>query len=174
MNTSPEINIVKILLLYYALIASSYAGPLLGKQLKEFIQSNRLVQHLVGFMALVILINTVTNNQSIIESLKYAILVYILFILTTKLDLHWNIIIISMMFVYYIYECKIEEDERELLIDRNVSDEKKKELMNNHYIQNLLMTLVVVSVVLIGTTLYSHKKHVQYGGGYNMLTYFIG
>lgn len=172
--SSPEISIVKVLLLYYALIASNFTRPLLSKQLKEFIQSHRLVQHLVGFMTLVILINTVTNNQSIIESLKYAVFIYMLFILTTKLDLHWNIIVISALFVYYIYESKLEADEREIMNDRNVSQEKKKELLDTHYNQNVWMTIIIVGIVLTGTVLYSHKKHVQYGGGYDAMTYFIG
>ena len=171
---SKEFSVVKLLLLYYALIATNFTPHLIGNQLRDFIRENRIAQHIVGLMTLIVLVHTVTEHNNIMDSIKYAAIVYVLFVLTTKLDLHWNIVLISLMFCYYIYESLIEEYERHTVYDNNIPDDKKMEVIADHHNKNIMITMIVIMITLIGTILYSHKKHEQYGGGYDLFKYFIG
>ena len=88
------VSLAKLLFIFYILIASNFTSSLLSKQMIEHIESSRSMQHIIGFFCVVILISTVTNIKDTKLVFLYSFMIYIWFILTTKLDLHLNIFIL--------------------------------------------------------------------------------
>lgn len=170
---SNRASLAKILLIFYIFTASGCTENLLSKQLKEYINSNRMIQHFVGFLTLVILVTLVggiSDNRSVIV---YSLIGYTWFILSTKMDIHWNIIVLALLFAGYMYENDLSNKEKEILSDPNLPSEKKEEILlrnNNH--KTIIVGSVII-VTIIGTIMYSYKKHGQHGGGYDIFKYMF-
>ena len=167
------ISIIKILLIYYLLNLTS-GSPLLSKQLKDYIENDRLVKHLIGFITVTVLISlfntkTITNMQIIC----YAFLCYSWFILSTKLDIHWNIIILISIIIGYLYENMIRNKDIELDNDKVLTNEEKNIIKDQNNTQKEYINWGLVIATMIGVYLYSQKKTIQYGGGFNLFKFLL-
>lgn len=170
---SGNFSMAKILLVFYAYIAIGYTDVLMAKQLQEFIRNNRLVQHVFGFIIMVTLITMLEDHIDTRTAIIYATVSYIWFILSTKLDVHWNIIIIILLFLGYMYDNNIKVRNNDILNDPNLSDEKKQELIDENNNTKSCIVWIVSIITIIGTLLYSYKKHCQYGGNYDPILYLL-
>jgi len=175
-----NLSIGKVLLLTYIIIASSYCSNLFSNGLKKAIESNRFVQHLILIlliMSLMILFGNpfgveISSNHTF-NIIIITLLIYVWFILTTKLDLAWNISIIILLAIYFLYESKRTSDINIELKDKLISIENKTEIINTFIQQNNYILLTIFGVTLIGTMFYSVEKQVQYGGGYSALNFWF-
>jgi hypothetical protein len=175
-----NLSIGKILLLVYIIISSSYCSNLFSNGLKQAIESNRYAQHLILLiliMSLMILFgnpfNTGITNSNILNVLIMSLLVYGWFILTTKLDLAWNIGIIVLLAIYFLWESNRVNDINIVLKDSNVQQENKTILMNNFINHQNYILLGLFGITLAGTMMYSSEKQVQYGGGFNFSRFWF-
>jgi len=152
-------SIGKIMILFYLFASSSAIFPLLSKQLKNELENNRAAQHILGFMTILALSILVSNGKfSIMRIFVYAIIGYLWFVLTTKLDLQWTILIMGSLMCFLIYQNTI---------DGNINERK-----NNEKYYQYIPIIIFLSTV-IGTVLYSNKKEGQYGGGYDLMNFLI-
>lgn len=170
---SNKTSLAKVLLIFYVLIASELSDNLMAKQMKEYIRDNKYVQHIIGFLTMFILVTLVGGVVDTRSALVYSLVGYIWFIFSTKLDIHWNIIILILLFIGYIYENSMTIREKEILEDPNLTDEQKKEMIENDNKYKSWIVGSVILVTIIGTMFYSHKKSVQYGGGYDIFVYML-
>lgn len=173
-------SIGRIVLLTYIILASQYCSNLFSHGLKEAIENNRMVQHLI----LVILIMTLmivfgnpfgiefTNNEQF-NIIIMTLLVYVWFIMTTKLDLAWNVSILIILTIYFLYESKKVSDYKIILADPNLDTIKKKELFDSFGNLQTYLLIALFGVTLTGTFLYANEKQVQYGGGFSMYRFFF-
>jgi hypothetical protein len=166
-------SIAKILLVFYVLIGSSYADVLISKQLKECLQTNRLVQHLIGFITMVVLVSLVGGVVDTKQIIFYSVISYLLFILSTKADIHWNLIILTTLFIGYMYENQINQSERLMEIDQNIPRQTVALHIAQNEQQRTYIVIFVILLICIGTLFYARKKEGQYGGGYDIFKYLL-
>ena len=173
-------SIGRILLLIYIIISSSYCSNLFSNGFKKAIETNVFVQHLILIiliMSLMIIIDNpfnveVTSNQPF-NILIMSLLIYVWFILTTKLDVTWNIGVIILLAIYFLFESKKINDLNISLKDVNIEQNKKNELIEHFTcIQNYLL-IGIFGVTVIGSLFYASEKQVQYGGGFNLLNFWF-
>jgi hypothetical protein len=173
-------SVGRIVLLTYIILASQYCSNLFSHGLKEAIESNRMVQHLILvilIMALMIVFGNpfgveFTNNEQF-NIIIMTLLVYVWFVMTTKLDLAWNVAILIFLTIYFLYESKKVSDYKIILADPNLDSLKKKELFDSFGNLQTYLLLTLFGVTLTGTFLYANEKQVQYGGGFNMYRFFF-
>lgn len=170
---SSQTSIAKVLLVFYLIVASNYTDNLIAKQLKDFLDNNRLAQHVIGFLTMIVLVTLVGGVVDTRSAIVYSLIGYVWFIFSTKLDIHWNVVIITLLFVGYMYENSLGVRERQILDDPNLTAKHKREAIdkNNRYKTWIVGSVILVTI--IGTIMYSHKKHGQYGGGYDAFTYLL-
>ena len=166
-------SLSNVLFIFYIAITSNYINGLLAKQIRDYIDDNRLIQHVIGFFTMFIIITTFGQVIDTYTALFYAFIGYIWFIFSTKLDLHWNIMIIILLFIGYLYENSLVYKEEELRNDPNLDIKIREKIMNKDNNYKKWMLSLIVAITLIGTICYSYKKHVQYGGNYNLITYVL-
>ena len=173
-------SIGRLILLVYIIISSSHCSNLFSNSYKNAIENNRYLQHLILLiliMSLMIIFGNpfvieVTNNQQI-NILIMSLLIYFWFIMTTKLDFAWNIGILLILTVYFLYESKKINEYQLLLVDPNLNDSTRSEIIN-YYLNIQKMTIVTLfGLTTIGTLFYASEKKVQYGGGFSYLTFFF-
>ena len=159
-------------MIFYILNASNSNNLLMSNQIREYIKDNKYMQHIIGFMTMFILITLsgVVDNRL---ALFYALIGYIWFIFSTKLDIHWNLIIIILLFVGYMIENHMDVTESLIKSDKVLSDTEKDAIItaNNDYSSWLVGGIIIITC--IGTIFYSHKKQEQYGGGYDIFAYML-
>jgi len=175
-----NLSIGKILLLTYIIISSSYCSNLFSNGLKKAIESNKYVQHIILIlliMSLMILfgnpfgIEISTSNT--VNILLATLLIYFWFIITTKLDLSWNIGIIILLAIYFLYESKYTTDINIQLKDSLISNEQKSEIVNTFVQQNNIILAGIFGITLVGTFFYTSEKQIQYGGGFNLVNFWF-
>lgn len=173
-------SVGRIVLLTYVILASQYCSNLFSHGLKEAIESNRMVQHLILvilIMALMIVFGNplgveFTNNQQF-NIIIMTLLVYVWFIMTTKLDLAWNVAILIILTIYFLYESKKISDYKLILSDPNLDNLKKKELFDSFDNLQKMLLVTIFGVTIAGTLLYVNEKQIQYGGGFSMYRFFF-
>jgi hypothetical protein len=173
-------SVGRIVLLTYVILASQYCSNLFSHGLKEAIESNRMVQHLILIiliMALMIVFGNplgveFTNNQQF-NIIIMTLLVYVWFIMTTKLDLGWNVAILIILTIYFLYESKKISDYKLILSDPNLDNLKKKELFDSFDNLQKILLVTIFGVTIAGTLLYVNEKQIQYGGGFSMYRFFF-
>ena len=175
-----NLSIGKILLLTYIIIASSFCSNLFSNGLKKAIESNRFVQHIILILLIMSLMIFFGNPFGVEISTNHTIniviitlLVYVWFILTTKLDLAWNVAIIILLTIYFLYESKVTSDINIELKDTIVPAEKKNDLINNFVTTNNYFLMSIFSITVIGTFFYTSEKQVQYGGGFSPTNFWF-
>jgi len=163
-------EIGKILLLTYIIIASNYCSNLFSNSLKNAIENNRYVQHLILIILIMSLLLIFEQGNSIkftynkhINVIIMTLLIYTWFILTTKLDLAWNIAIMIMLVIYFFYENKKNNDYKNVNNDINLSIENKNELYNILINTQKSLLLGIFGITLVGTFIYGIEKYNQYG-----------
>jgi hypothetical protein len=171
-NTS-QTSLAKILLIFYILVASNCTENLLSKQTRDIINHNRYIQHMIGFMTLFVLITLVGDQVDTRTAMVYALFGYIWFVFSTKLDIHWNIAIIILLFIGYMYENNTKIRVIEIKNDNSLSESQKLYLLNDIESTNTWIVGSIIIVTILGTFFYSQKKQEQYGGGYDVFTYFL-
>ena len=173
-------SIGRIVLLTYVILASGYCTNLFSHGLKEAIENNRMAQHLI-LLILIMVVITIFGNPLGVQITKneqgnmiiMSLLVYVWFIMTTKLDLTWNISILIILTMYFIYESQKVSDYNVILQDDNLSMDKKKELLNEFNQLQSYLILIIFGITLTGTFLYANEKKGQYGGGFSYFNFFF-
>jgi hypothetical protein len=173
-DNGSSVSLSKALLIFYVLIASQFTGGLIGKQLREYIQENRIAQHIISFIMLLVIIHLIGGVNDMKKVVIYGTIGYIWFIFTTKLDIHWNLIVILLLVIGYLYENNIFNDEQLILTkDQVLSSEEKSKIINKNKNYRSYIVVGILLTTLVGTLLYEQKKGVQYGGGFSILKYLF-
>ena len=175
-----NLSIGKILLLTYIIIASSYCSNLFSNGLKKAIETNRYVQHIILILLIMTLMILFGNPFGVQLSSSHTfniviitLLIYVWFILTTKLDLSWNIGIIILLAIYFLYESKISNDINLQLKDSLINSETKTNIVNTFIKTNNYVLTGIFGITVIGTLFYTSEKNVQHGGGFNPINFWF-
>jgi predicted nucleic acid-binding Zn ribbon protein len=168
-----QIGILRILLIFYLLICLKNTELPSNNQLKEFISENVIAQHLIGIMTIAVLISYAGDIYDTERIVKYTAVCYLLYVSTTKLDLHWSIIVLSLLSVFNFLENNLIDTEKRIKEDKSVDEEKKEEILEKNNRQRNIMTGIMISVVTVGISLYCHKKYKQYGGDYDISKFIL-
>ena len=173
-------SIGRIILLTYIIISSSYCTNLFSNGLKNAIENNKYAQHIILLlliMALMICFGNpfsveITSNQQI-NVVIMSLLVYVWFIMTTKLDLAWNIGILILLTIYFLYESKQISDYNTISKDSLVDVGKKKEILDKYINIQKYLLMTIFGVTVIGTLIYANEKQEQYGGGFSVEKFLL-
>ncbi len=168
-----KITLSKALLLFYLVIGSGYIQNIYSGQLQDFIKNSRYVQHFIGMIIMLILMIDYGGVKKLLPAIVYSILAYIWFILTTKLDVKWNIAIILLMVLGYFYEFKMSKKEVSAKSDQALFKSDKQKIKKNHNSIKNVIIVSILAVTVLGTIQYLSKKKVQYGGNFDPITFLF-
>lgn len=162
--TDNNISIAKALLIFYVIMANQ-KSDLLGKQFKELINNNRIAQHIIAFIMMIVVINIIGGVQNTDKMLFYSTIAYVWFVLSTKVDIQWNLILILLLFVWYLYQNRTDTKRFMMDKDTGITKDIKKKFDMKNMNWNTGVVSGLITITLVGLYLYSNKKGIQYGGG---------
>ena len=169
-----DFSLNKIILAFYILISSSALFNLLSKQWKKTLENDRIAQHLLAIMTMLSLTILVSNGQFSIQRIfVYTAIAYMWFIFSTKMDIHFNIIMIGSLIAFYLYQNTVQNENAKIKEDTNLSEDEKLKIQQNKKNNYVYLTGAILLITLAGTIFYSNKKEVQYGGGYSLMNFLL-
>lgn len=172
-DNNPNV-LLKVLVVFYILIGSSLIQPLLSKQWRKLVENDRIIQHVIGITTLIALTTLLSegklDNMTIII---YSIMGYMWFIFSTKLDVHWNIVIMVLLVIAFMYYNTLEHKNSLVYLDKNLTLEEKQKITEKNSLNTIFIMFGIFLVTVIGVMFYSNKKEVQYGGGYDIINFLL-
>lgn len=165
-------SIISALLLFYLVAANGLNQNLLAKQLQTWIAADRIIQHIVSCILLFVIVLILTK-MSLEASLVYSLIGYGLFILSTKLDLQFNIIVFIILMLGFLYERYLTLKEEQVKEDPILNQEDKQNIISNFANNQFMLVIGTILVTLTGTYVYLHRKQIQYGGSFDYTTFLL-
>jgi len=151
----------------YLLIFCNFNKETLGCRLIQLLDNNMYVKHLMTFLLLfflVVLIDPKNSDKNLLHNFGLSIMIYILFIITSRVSLPIMIIIVILLVVIYIISNIAKKKKEE-----NKEDEYKRYKLAQNIIFIILMTLALFGIILYGI-----EKSEEYKGNFSFLTFIFG
>ena len=167
-------SLLKPLFIFYVMLSNAGSIDLLGKQYREMIQENRLAKHVVTFSVLLTFVILYGENESVTQAVALSLGLYALFLMTTKLDVQWNIIVVTILLFAFLYETHTDIKEKKLKTDSTLDLTTAKNIVSQHKRNKMYIGAIIIGITVIAALLYSRKKQEQYGGGYDLAKFIFG
>ena len=174
-------SIGRVLLLTYLILMAPSCTNLFSNSLQDLIKNNRFAQHLILLLLIITLVlmfgspigAEVSKNETL-NGVIIGLIVYVFFILSTKLNYVYNIAIIIILSLYFVFESQKITDYKNVLNDPILEDEKKVKIFEQFdKIQNYML-IGIFGVTMVGTLFYLFEKQEKFGqsgGGKNDFDY---
>ena len=164
---------IKFVLVLYLVQLSSLTSNTLGKQLKEYVEANRIIQHIINLIFLFVLISLADKNKSIQDIAINTVSIYIFYLLSTKLDLQYNIILLLIMLIYYLYQRTNESKISRINKDADLDIQTKQILTLVDNNKNNIFGCSLIMFLFYFTHVYFKRKNIQYGNGFNYSKFLL-
>ncbi len=164
-NTEFVLSMPRSIFILYLIIAGSFLGGLLGCKTQNMMINNMAVKHLMGVMTMFFFIVMIDSDSKVerdpATQLFYSLILYFMFILTTRMDHRfWVAFIISLFLIYILYTYR-----------NNSDSEEEKERYTKH---QMTLTYISAFIVLIGFAIYLNEKRTEYGDNFSFSTFILG
>lgn len=174
---SIEINFIpnaNALLIFLLIISGNFLDDLLPCKVQTLMRHNLWMKHLVAFMILYFLTVLTIPELKSIKGIISAIGLYILFLLSTKINyIAWAI----MLFIYAIvYLMNIAIGDLKKKIKKSTSKEDRKLKENTVMIMRRIMSALVILnivIIIVGFTYYIGMKRMQHGDKFSLRDFFF-
>ena len=164
---------IKFVLVLYLVQLSSLTSNTLGKQLKEYVEANRIIQHIINLIFLFVLISLADKNKSIQDIAINTVSIYIFYLLSTKLDLQYNIILLLIMLIYYLYQREKDSKISRINKDKDLDIQTKQILTLIDNNKNNIFGCSLIMFLFYFTHVYFKRKNIQYGNGFNYSKFLL-
>lgn len=160
-------NLLIPLFALYLLIFCNFTKETLGCRLTNVLDNNIYAKHFMTFLLLyflVILTDAKNTENSILSNLGWTVLIYILFIFTTRVSFPIMIILLVLMMVSYILGN---------IAKKKLEEKKDEEYKKLKLAQNIMFILLIV-VTTVGFLIYFIEKLREYNGAFSVIKFLSG
>jgi len=157
-------KIIVSIFAFYLLIFCNFTKELVGCKLNYLLDTNIYYKHLVAFILLlflIILIDEENLNNDIFYNIAYAVLIYLLFILSTRINYIIMLVLLIFLIIIFVLD-KLEKKEQ---------DNNKKD--NYKFSKNIFIILTIILIV-VGVTHYLITKYNEYDKNFSFVTFIFG
>lgn len=165
-------SIMKPLLIFYVLLLLKHTDKLINKRIIEFVESNKFVQHILGFTLLTLLI-MMCGNDDVETALIQSSIGYMVFVMSTKMNINVGIFMFVLLCFGYGYETILKKKITQLSNDRNVDDAVKDLKCKKYRLLIRYFWILVIIIIFVGSGMYSIKKSMQHNCKYDLCTFFF-
>jgi len=162
-------KIIISIFLFYLLIFCNYTKELIGCKLNYYLSTNMYAKHLVAFLLLYFLIIVVDSDNienTYLYNIGISFLIYILFIITTRIPYYIIILILILLIILYIIN-KLKKKEQ----DKNLETNNE---VNKYFYMELSLIFIIMILMSIGFIYYGLEKYCEYGKKFSILTFILG
>lgn len=182
MNFNIILSRFAFIFVIYAVITSGYIQEILSCQMRSFLQTMYYPRHLFGILLVFIFImmeggwgwNTEENeaqpndwsSANVLDTISISIIIYLIFLLSSKSKLVPNIAFFVIMFALYC----INTQRNYWKAREKISEETNATILN----VEIGMFIVSMVVLLSGFVEYIFYQKAEYGSAFSWYTFFLG
>ena len=177
MHTESSIMIPYLLssiFLFYCVVSGNYVDTLLGKGMQQALQK-RWMKHFIGICILIFTISFISETSAW-TTLTYGVGLYILFLLTTKMTVGWNILIFIILAVGFFMKELLKKDYNQTWENRaTLHDEKIRRRWVRSTVEEAVRIcfIAVIAITIVGNMLYMREKWSRHGGNHVGILRFL-
>ena len=120
MNINLNISPVKVLMLFYLLIMANFITSKLNKHLIEHINNNKITQHLLGIITILVILCLIYNDMNVYDMIIYTFVIYFVFVLSTKLNQNVLYVSLTLLLLFFIKEYYNNKKINLIIKDENI------------------------------------------------------
>ena len=158
-------DIIKSIFLMLLAISGGYVAQTLGCKTQNLLTNNLYVKHIVIIMLIYFTSSVFGETKNPNESFKITILIYAIYLLFTKMNIQFTLLVFFLLGVNYILSTYIKYYEKEGI--------EKERITNFKDIQKKL-TITIAVLILLGFGLYFREKYIEYGNKFSPLKFMFG
>jgi hypothetical protein len=162
-------DIIKSLLLLILAVGGNFIAQTLSCKTQKILTENMIVKHLITIFILYFAIGFVNSNTSEhpLIIIRKTVGIYILFLLFTKMDINFTIIVFILFIISYGLISFIDYYNAQ-----NTPEDSKiaKTLIN---IQQVL-TIIIIIITIIGFIIYFKRKYTEYSNNWSTIKFIFG
>lgn len=164
---------IESLLALYLIQLSSFTSNTVSKQMKDFVYSNRIIQHIINFIFIFILISIMEPNKNLNYLILNTSILYLFYILSTKMDLQFNLLFLIGLLIYYFYNKELKNQYNRINKDNDLDNDFKEKFNYNINWKKNIYSIILISLTILFSYIYFSRKNVQYGGKFNYTNFFL-
>jgi hypothetical protein len=157
------------LFVLYLILSANFLVPLFPCRAQSFLQGSMLSRHILGYLTMTFFV-VLTNQKNPLEISKLfgmSFLLYLWFILTTRMDVYMFlalIILIGGAYILQLYENDLAEK----------SAENNQAAINKIQLAKKIIAGIALAVTGIGVVLYYGEKRIEYGTKFSHVNFILG
>jgi hypothetical protein len=169
-NFIPNANAILIFIL---ILSGNYLDDFFPCKVQDLMRNNLIMKHLVGFMILYFLTILTIPELKSIRGIFSAIGLYVLFLLSTKINYIAWAIVLFIYVVVYLMNIAVGD-----LIKQDAKDGRhsKKHNRRIQLMRRIMSWLFIINIliIVIGFIYYYGMKRMQHGNNFNLKQFFFG
>jgi hypothetical protein len=152
------------------IISANFLAETFPCRLQNVLRNNMTVKHLFGLFTMIffVVLTSGIKNKNILNIIKNAVFLYIIFMLITKCQKHLFFIIIVLLGTTYIIN---------IIKEQEIENNKKEFDENKDNIYDTITFILYIAIfifIIVGVLLYVGEKKIEYKKNFNYITFFIG
>jgi len=170
-NIMKNDKFLESIVVFYIISMSPNLNLLTSERLNEEIKNNRYLQHLIGFLTICYIISTldvIEGDKKNAKLLFASVIAHMFILISSKMDSKSGIILMISFAIYYIFIKKSNSEELKLNEDKSLNKKEKEKIKKSKRRMTYGFTILMSIIMFYSCFKYMGKKHVQYGGGFNL------
>lgn len=162
-------NMIKGIFLLILAVSGNFVAETLGCKTQKILSENMLLKHLIIVLILYFTIGFTTETNAIHPTVTMinALKIYVLFLLFTKMDMTFTLIVFILICIAYINYTYIDYYKKE-------SEKKNIENIKTHEKIQKILTVITLSTLLLGFVLYFRKQYNDYYKTWSTISFIFG
>tara|TARA_Y100000817_G_scaffold311796_1_gene304524 strand:- start:5834 stop:6370 length:537 start_codon:yes stop_codon:yes gene_type:complete len=150
-------------------ISGNFVAETLGCKTQKLLTNNMVAKHMVSIFVLYFSLGLFSDKKADPkQTIKMTLIIYIMFVLFTKMDIKFTIIVFSLLAINYIISNYVDYYNT---FEESSDEYKKVQTLNK--IQRYLITMIGI-LIIIGFTLYFKKQYKDYNKNWSTKHFLLG
>lgn len=174
-------NLALPIFAFYLITFCNFTKELIGCKIQDYLNKNMYGKHLIGFILLlflVILSDPSNTEKNILSNIGYSILIYALFMITTKLSFSLMIVVLVLLLSLYVVGniSKKRKEEQTKQKEAEGSESKETRPLQTDSLETVKAVLISLMgvITVVGFGIYFIEKKREYGKTFSLEKFILG
>lgn len=159
---------IKEIFLLILAVSGNFVKETLSCKTQKLLNENMLAKHLIVFLIIYFSLGFTSEKPSHpVELATNSLIIWVLFLLITKMSLEFTILVFVLLSVRYILTDYIEYYKSE-------NEEKNKDLIENVNLLGEYISSLIIGLVILGFTLYLRRQYKDHYGSWSTFKFIFG
>ena len=162
-------NMIKGIFLLILAVSGNFVAETLGCKTQKILSENMMLKHMIIILILYFTIGFTTETESVhpTKTMLNALKIYVLFLLFTKMDMTFTLIVFIFISIAYINYTYID-------YYKKLNKKDNNEVIKTHEKIQKILTVTTLATLLLGFVLYFRKQYNDYYKTWSTISFIFG